>query len=78
MAKVSFVPDHYSFNLDPVEYRDLLIALRTFVREYNVMGHEEEILAAMEEKYQGELGQPPGPPIDPDEPDGGSAVPVGD
>lgn len=62
--KASAVPKHYSMTADPEEMRELILGMRTYVREYTVPEMAESILDTLEEAYQGELGSPPGPPID--------------
>jgi hypothetical protein len=72
VAKVSFVPKHYSLNVTPTEFESLLRGYRSYVENYHVDEEEEVLYAAMLEAYQGELGRPPGDPIDEDE--GGALV----
>lgn len=48
---------------DPEEMRELVIGFRAYVREYTVPEMAEQILEALEEAYQGELGNPPGPSL---------------
>lgn len=70
--KVTLVPKHYSFNATPDEMMELILGFRTYVREYHVTELAEEILSTMEAAYAGELGEPPGDPIDEEE--GGALV----
>lgn len=62
--KATAVPQHYSMTADPEEMRELILGMRTYVREYTVPEMAEQILGVLEDAYKGELGQPPGRPID--------------
>ena len=73
LAKVSFVPKHYSLNVTPSEFESLLRGYRSYVDNYHVDEEEELLLAALREAYQGEEHQPPGDPVNPDE-EGGALV----
>lgn len=44
--------------------RELVIGMRTYVREYHVPEMAVGMVDTLEEKYQGDLGQPPAEPIE--------------
>ena len=64
MPKVAAVPKHYSIMLTPNEMLELVQGWGIYVREFDVSATAEDILAELEDKFEGEIGQPPGDPIE--------------
>lgn len=72
--------EQYDVTLSKPEMGELMLALRVFVREFDSSPLMEDVLASLEEVYQGSsAGLGVSEPIvvdDDDEPEGGSAVPT--
>ena len=64
MTKVAAVPRHYLMTMNDTETRNLIVDLRALFREFEVSETTEGILMELEDKYEGELGSPPGAPIE--------------
>lgn len=64
MAKIAFVPKHYSLTMHASEVLDTIVTLRAVEREgFALSEGMQAFLAQLVEAYQGDLPEPPGTPI---------------